>query len=126
MNKARKVNETLRYERRLLELQRPLRKLVDDARKAGIGPGSLHEEVTKILTEIIDREPTRHEQSKGYVRIKLLNGGSYIQPLESLDHALDGELDPIFRNPSGPVTIRFSPCNITDEEFDELPEFSGH
>ena len=59
-----------------------------------------------------------------YVRVKLHGGGSYIQAIDELHYALDGELDGVSLGES--ITITFTPVNITDQEYLNLPEFMGH
>lgn len=59
-----------------------------------------------------------------YVRIKLHGGNSYIQPIEELHTALDGELSDLSCGQS--ATLTFEPVDLTDEEYKNLPEFEGH
>ena len=64
------------------------------------------------------------KQQYKYVRVKLHGGGSYIQAIDELHYALDGELADL---PLGDeITITFTPVNITDQEYLNLPEFTGH
>ena len=59
-----------------------------------------------------------------YIKIKLHGGGSYTQPTTALLEALDGELDGI--EVGEKITIDLEPVEITDEEYSNLPEFTGH
>lgn len=59
-----------------------------------------------------------------YVKIKLHGGNSYIQPINELHTALDGELDCLLAGEK--ITLTLEPVDITDEEYLNLPEFSGH
>ena len=59
-----------------------------------------------------------------YVKIHLHGGNGYIQPMSEIATAIDGELDGL--QPEESVTIRFTPVEMTDEEYEALPEFQGH
>lgn len=65
--------------------------------------------------------------SKGkYFRFTLVGEGSYIQPLADLMSCLDGELDHIKNGYVGDkVSIELEVIEMTDEEYDKLPEFTG-
>jgi len=59
-----------------------------------------------------------------YVKITLHGGNSYIQPVPDLPTAIDGELDGV---PIGEkITLSLEPVELTDEEYNNLPEFMGH
>jgi hypothetical protein len=61
-----------------------------------------------------------------YFRFTLVGEGSYIQPLDDLMTALDGELDHIKAGYVGDkVTIELEVIEMTDEEYSALPEFQG-
>jgi hypothetical protein len=61
-----------------------------------------------------------------YVRFTLAGEGSYIQPLKDLMTALDGELDNIKSGCVGEsVVIELEVIEMTDEEYNALPEFQG-
>ena len=47
---------------------------------------------------------------------------SYIQRADKLDEILDGELDDL----NEPVTLRFEAVDMTDEEYNLLPDFPGY
>ena len=58
-----------------------------------------------------------------YVKITNLEAdGSYIQPMDQVLQAVDGEIDDL----NQPVTLRFEAVEMTDDEFNALPEFSGY
>lgn len=57
-----------------------------------------------------------------YVKIKVHDGSSYIQPLSELHQALDGELDDF--HPGRKITIEI--INVSKEDYEKLPEFTGH
>ena len=59
-----------------------------------------------------------------YVKIHLHGGGSYVQPVSELANAIDGELDAL--EDEGQITITFEPVYISDAEYANLPEFTGH
>ena len=59
---------------------------------------------------------------KKYVKISLLGGGSYVQPMDRLMDAIDGEMDGA---PKG-TTIKLVVVEMSDEEYRKLPEFTGH
>jgi len=59
-----------------------------------------------------------------YVKVKLHGGASYIQPIKDLHQVLDGELADISFGQK--ITLTFEPVNMTDEEYENLPEFEGH
>jgi len=59
-----------------------------------------------------------------YVKIKLLGGGSYVQPINSIGEAVVGELDCL--EIGDKITLDLEFINITDEEYEKLPEFAGH
>lgn len=65
--------------------------------------------------------------SKGkYFIFTLVGEGSYIQPLEGLMTALDGELDDFKGGYIGDkIAIELEIIEMTDEEYDALPEFPG-
>jgi hypothetical protein len=48
--------------------------------------------------------------------------GSYVQRIEDVRHALDGELDDCTEVG---VSITFTVINMTDEEYEKLSEFQG-
>lgn len=60
-----------------------------------------------------------------YVKISVRHGGSYVQPREKLAEALDAELDGL-EDYLGGVTITFRHVEITDKDYENLPEFIGH
>ena len=58
-----------------------------------------------------------------YIKITNIEAdGSYIQPTSEIFNAIDGELDDL----SQPTTLRFEVIEITDEEYEALPEFAGY
>ena len=59
-----------------------------------------------------------------YIKITLEGGGSYVQPIEELENAIDGELNGI--DVGDKATLTFEPVAMTDEEYENLPEFMGH
>lgn len=59
-----------------------------------------------------------------YIKIKLHGGNSYIESMKNICNALDGELDGVEFGDT--ITLDFTPINITDEEYEKLPEFTGH
>jgi len=59
-----------------------------------------------------------------YIKITLHGYGSYIQPISELSAALEGELDGL--DIGYKATLTFEPVDITDEEYNKLPEFMGH
>jgi len=59
-----------------------------------------------------------------YVKIKLHGGGSYVQPINSIGEAVVGELDCL--EIGDKITLDLEFINITDEEYEKLPEFAGH
>ena len=61
-----------------------------------------------------------------YVKITLVGEGSYIQPLSDLMQAIDGELDELKCGYVGTkMTYEFEVIEMTDEEYNKLPEFQG-
>ena len=59
-----------------------------------------------------------------YVKITLLGGSSYIQPLKELRNAIDGEIDGL--EECGKITLTFEMVSMTKKDYEELPDFSGH
>jgi hypothetical protein len=59
-----------------------------------------------------------------YIKIKLHGARSYIQPIEELATAIEGELDGLSIGEK--ITLDFEPIDMTEEEYNELPEFDGH
>lgn len=59
-----------------------------------------------------------------YIKIKLHGGSTYVQPANALADALDGDLDGV--DVGDEITMTFAPIDITDEEYERLPEFTGH
>ena len=59
-----------------------------------------------------------------YIRIKLRGGASYVQPVDQLANAMDGEMDGLEIGET--AVIEFTPVEMTQTEYDALPEFSGH
>ena len=59
-----------------------------------------------------------------YIKIKLHGGNSYIQPVLDLLTAIDGELDGL--EIGDKITIDLEPVEMTNEEYNKLPEFTGH
>lgn len=62
------------------------------------------------------------EGKKRFVKIKLHGGSQYIQPLSQLRSALDGEMDGAA--PGTKWTLEL--LEMYQEEYDALPEFTGH
>lgn len=61
-----------------------------------------------------------------YFRFTLVGEGSYIQPLKDLMTALDGELDDFREGYVGDkMAIELEIIEMTDEEYNALPEFQG-
>lgn len=48
--------------------------------------------------------------------------GSYIQPVDKIDSAIDAEIDPICDN----WKLELVPVSMTQEEYDKLPDFAGY
>ena len=59
-----------------------------------------------------------------YIKIKLHGGNSYIQPVLDILTAIDGELDGL--EIGDKITIDLEPVEMTNEEYNKLPEFTGH
>ena len=59
-----------------------------------------------------------------YVQIIIRDGNSYIEPKETLAQAIEGELDGL--EYEGEIVICFRHVEITDVEYEKLPEFTGH
>ena len=60
-----------------------------------------------------------------YVKIRLLGGGgAYVVPLEKVGDAIVSEIESL-EYPEA-ATFKFTPLEITQEEFEVLPEFQGH
>lgn len=58
-----------------------------------------------------------------YVKITNIEGqGSYIQKTGEIQDAIDGELDDL----SEPVTLKFEAVEMTDEQYEALPDFAGY
>lgn len=62
-----------------------------------------------------------------YVQIKLIGeNGSYIQPIDDLLQALDGEVDDIRAGIVGTkISIELEVVEMSDEEYEKLPDFTG-
>ncbi len=67
---------------------------------------------------------SRHPEQEQFVKIHLHCGGSYIQPLSDIGHAMDAELDGVEIGQF--ITLDLEPVLMTREEYDKLPEFGGH
>jgi hypothetical protein len=61
-------------------------------------------------------------QPRKYVRITLQGFGTYIQPLESLATALDGEMDGAEFGTKWTLEL----IEMSAAEYAKLPEFTGH
>ena len=61
---------------------------------------------------------------KEYVKIQLEGHGSYIQPYREMGNAMDAELGDACIGET--ITLHLTRVNMTQEEYDELPEFEGH
>ena len=60
--------------------------------------------------------------TKTYIEITRSDiSGSYIQPLEGVFSAIDGELDGIEKD----VFVHLKAVVMTQEEYENLPEFTG-
>ena len=59
-----------------------------------------------------------------FVRIKLHGGSSYIQRFSEIHTAIEGEIDGLRYGEK--ITIDIEPVDITEEEYNSLPEFEGH
>ena len=59
-----------------------------------------------------------------YVKIHVHGGSNYIQPAHEVPNAIDGELDGLEFEER--VTITFEHIEMTEEEYNSLPEFTGH
>lgn len=57
-----------------------------------------------------------------YVRITLLGGGSYVQPVAQLAQALSGELEGAEPGERWKIEV----IDMTPEEYAKLPDFPGH
>ena len=58
-----------------------------------------------------------------FVKLQVEGAGAYVVRRDDLASALDGELaDVAF----GEVVLRFNTIDITQQQYDELPEFEGH
>lgn len=64
------------------------------------------------------------EVKQRYCKITLNGGGSYIQPMDQLHNALDGELDGL--DIGEERTLSFELVEMTKTEYESLPEFAGH
>lgn len=63
-------------------------------------------------------------EKEKFFKVKLIGGSSYIQPESELKNVLDGELDGLELGDK--VLLEFSLVDITREQYEKLPEFSGH
>jgi len=63
-----------------------------------------------------------------FAKITLCDHGSYVQKLDDLARAIEGELDCIIRSPklADAVTLTVEAVEMTQEEYEALPEFTGH
>lgn len=59
-----------------------------------------------------------------YIKITLHGGGSYVQPLNEIPNAMDGELDGL--EIGDKITLDFEAIEMADEEYQKLPDFAGH
>jgi hypothetical protein len=59
-----------------------------------------------------------------YMKITLHGGGSYVQPLDKIHQALDGELDGLQLDDK--ITLDFELVEMDDDEYENLMEFAGH
>lgn len=61
-------------------------------------------------------------ETRRYIRITLEGFGTYLQPIEELQQALDGEFD------SAPPGTRWTLelVEMDPADFERLPEFQGH
>jgi hypothetical protein len=61
--------------------------------------------------------------SSKYIRITNIEAnGSFVQKASEINQSIDGELDDL----SEPVTLRFEAVEMTDEEYEALPDFPGY
>lgn len=61
---------------------------------------------------------------KTYIQITIHGGGSYIQPLNEIHQAIDGELEGLMVGDK--ITLDFEMVELEQEEYDNLMEFAGH
>ena len=59
-----------------------------------------------------------------FVKMYLQGGNSYIQPRDEVCNAVDGELDALDEH--NEIVLRFTLIDMTEEEYQKLPEFAGH
>ena len=65
-------------------------------------------------------------QKSKYFRFTLVGEGGYIQPLNDLMTALDGELADFRQGNVGEeITIKLEVIEMSDEEYQKLPDFQG-
>ena len=57
-----------------------------------------------------------------YLKIRLVGGGVYVQPLSKVADAIDGELDGAEVGSRWELEL----VEMTAEEYEGLPEFTGH
>ena len=55
---------------------------------------------------------------------ELQGHGSYVQPLSELANAIEGEFDGV--EPGEGITLHLNRIQMTVEEYQKLPEFTGH
>lgn len=67
------------------------------------------------------KEAYRH-QPKLYAKITLIGGGTYIQPLITLGNALDAEFDGASAGEKWLIEL----VEMSDAQYEELPDFAGH
>jgi hypothetical protein len=58
------------------------------------------------------------------MKITLHGGGSYVQPLDKIHQAIDGELDGLQLDDK--ITIDFELVEMDEDEYENLMEFAGH
>jgi hypothetical protein len=59
-----------------------------------------------------------------YMKITLHGGGSYVQPLDKIHQAIDGELDGL--QVDDKITLDFELVEMDEDEYENLMEFAGH
>lgn len=57
-----------------------------------------------------------------YVKINLVGGNGYVQPLSEIHQAVDAE----FHDADTGTRLILTLIDMTEEEYEKLPEFMGH
>lgn len=59
-----------------------------------------------------------------FIRVSLNGGGSYVQPIDSIADAIEGETDGLSLGDK--ITLTLEVIEMSQEQYDRLPEFAGH